>query len=37
MAEVRALSKDNTQFIDNVVHDYQAAYTAGNSNGTITG
>lgn len=30
------LSKDDTQFIDNVVYDYQAAYTAGNSSGVFT-
>ena len=27
------LAKDNTQFINNVVYDYQAGYTAGNSGG----
>ncbi len=27
------LAKDNTQFINNVVYDYQAGYTAGNSSG----
>jgi hypothetical protein len=30
------LSKDNTQFIDNVVYDYQAGYTAGNSSGVFS-
>jgi len=27
------LAKDNTQFINNVVYDFQAGYTAGNSSG----
>jgi hypothetical protein len=27
------LAKDNTQFINNVVYDYQGGYTAGNSSG----
>jgi hypothetical protein len=30
------LAKDDTQFINNVVYDYQAAYTAGNSGGVFT-
>lgn len=30
------LAKADTQFIDNVVYDYQAAYTAGNSSGVFT-
>jgi hypothetical protein len=29
------LAKANTQFVGNVVYDYQAAYTAGNSSGTF--
>lgn len=31
-----ALAKSNTQFINNVVYDYQAGYTAGNSRGHFT-
>lgn len=30
------LAKDDTQFINNVVYDYQAGYTAGNSSGVFT-
>jgi len=30
------LAKDNTQYINNVVYDYQAGYTAGNSAGIFT-
>jgi pectate lyase len=30
------LAKDNTQFIDNVVYDYQAGYTAGNTGGLFS-
>lgn len=30
------LAKDDTQFINNVVYDYQAGYTAGNSGGVFT-
>lgn len=30
------LAKADTQFIDNVVYDYQAGYTAGNSSGVFT-
>ena len=30
------LAKDNTQYINNVVYDYQAVYTAGNSAGIFT-
>jgi hypothetical protein len=29
------LSKDDTQFIDNVLYDFQAGYTAGNSSGSF--
>jgi len=30
------MAKANTQYIDNVVYDYQAGYTAGNSSGHFT-
>ena len=29
------LSKDNTQFINNIVYNYQAGYTSGNTGGTF--